>query len=109
VTAHPQKMIRAVIRPEREAEVLNRLESAGFYAMTKLPVLGRGRQGGIQVGTINYDDLAKLMLIVVVDAADLPRAVQAIEEGARTGHHGDGKIFIQAVRESYTIRSGEKE
>lgn len=109
MTARPQKMIRAVIRPEREAEVLGRLEAEGFYAMTKLPVLGRGRQGGVQVGAINYDDLSKLMLILVVDVADLPRAVQAIEEGARTGHQGDGKIFIQAVRESYTIRSGAKE
>ena len=109
MTARPQKMIRAIIRPEREAEVLGRLEAEGFYAMTKAPVLGRGRQGGIQVGAINYDDLAKLMLILVVDAADLPRAVKAIEDGARTGHHGDGKIFIQAVRESYTIRNGSKE
>jgi nitrogen regulatory protein PII 1 len=103
------KLIRAVIRPEREAEVLGRLEAAGFYAMTKTPVLGRGRQQGIQVGAVSYDELAKLMLILMVEEADLPRAVQAIEEGGRTGHYGDGKIFIQAVRESYTIRSGTQD
>ncbi|MEW6325051.1 MAG: P-II family nitrogen regulator [Nitrospirota bacterium] len=102
-------MIRAVIRPEREAEVLGRLEAAGFYAMTKTPVLGRGEQRGIQVGAVSYDELAKLMLILVVDEADLSRAARAIEEGARTGHHGDGKIFVQKVRESYTIRSGTRD
>lgn len=104
-----QMMIRTVIRPEREAEVLSRLEAEGFYAMTKVPVLGRGEQRGIQVGAVSYDELAKLMLLLVVDEADLPRAVQAIEEGGRTGHHGDGKIFIQTVMESYTIRSGTRD
>jgi nitrogen regulatory protein PII 1 len=105
----PQIMIRAVIRPEREAEVLGRLEAEGFYAMTKAPVLGRGEQRGIQVGAVSYDELAKLMLMVVVDETDLPRAVRAIEESGRTGHHGDGKIFVQTVRESYTIRSGTRD
>ena len=100
------KMIRAIIRPERETEVLSRLEAQGFYAMTKVPVLGRGRQRGIQVGTISYDELAKLMLILVVEDADCQRAVQAIEEEAHTGHPGDGKIFIQEVREVYTVRTG---
>ncbi len=109
MTGRSQKLIRAIIRPEREAEVLSRLEAEGFYAMTKTPVLGRGRQQGIQVGAVSYDELAKLMLILVVEEADLPRAVQAIEAGGRTGHYGDGKIFIQTVRESYTIRSGTRD
>lgn len=103
------KMIRAIIRPEREAQVLGRLETEGFYAITKTPVLGRGQQRGIQVGAVNYDELAKLMLILVVGDADCSRAVQAIEEAAHTGHPGDGKIFIQEVREVYTIRTGVQE
>ncbi len=109
MTSSTRTLIRAVIRPEREAQVLERLEAEGFYAMTKVPVMGRGRQRGIQVGEVAYDELAKVMLCIVVDRADLPRVVQAIEEGGRTGHHGDGKIFIQRVRESYTIRSGARE
>jgi len=104
-----QILIRAVIRPEREAEVLARLEAEGFYAMTKVPVMGRGQQRGIQIGAVAYDELAKLMLLIVIDKADMPRAVQAIEGGARTGHPGDGKIFIQPVLESYTIRSGAQD
>ena len=103
------KIIRAMIRPEREAQVLSSLETAGFYAITKVPVLGRGQQRGIQVGAVSYDELAKLMLILGVDDADCPRAVQAIEEAAYTGHPGDGKIFIQEVRQVYTIRTGRQE
>lgn len=103
------KMIRAIIRPEREAEALQRLEAAGLYATTKLAVRGRGRQRGITVGAVSYDELAKVMLMVVVEDADVPRALQAIQEGARTGHPGDGRIFVQTVREAYNVRRGQRE
>lgn len=103
------KMLRALIRPEREAEVLRRLEAEDLYAVTKTPVRGRGKQRGIKVGAVSYDELAKLMLILIVPDADLGRAVGAIEAGARTGHPGDGRIFVQTVREAYNVRTGKRE
>jgi len=103
------KMIRTIIRPERELEVMKALEAAGIYAMTKIPVLGRGRQRGIQVGRVSYDMLAKLMIMLFVEEADLEKAVAAIESGADTGHPGDGKIFVQTVSESYSVRTGMKD
>lgn len=102
------KMIRAIIRPEREEAVLKNLEEVGVFAVTKSPVLGRGRQRGIQVGNVSYDLLAKVMLLLVVDDADYPAAVDAIERGADTGHPGDGKLFVQQVSQVYTIRTGEE-
>ncbi len=102
-------MIRTVIRPERENEVMKALEKSGIYAMTKIPVLGRGRQRGIQVGRVSYDILAKLMIILFVEDADYEKAIQAIECGADTGHPGDGRIFVQSVSESYSVRTGVKE
>ncbi|TAK06180.1 MAG: P-II family nitrogen regulator [Candidatus Manganitrophaceae bacterium] len=102
------KLIRAVIRPEREEAVMSRLEAAGLYAVTKMPVLGRGKQRGIQVGAVHYDLLSKLMLLLIVGDEEYPQAIAAIEQGAETGHPGDGKIFVQEVSESYTIRTGEK-
>jgi len=72
------KLLKAIFRPEREDEVIRALERAGFYAMTKLDVLGRGRQKGIQVGEVTYDELAKLMLMIVVEDRDCDRAVEAI-------------------------------
>lgn len=100
------KMIRAVIRPEREDSVLNQLEAAGFPAVTKMDVLGRGKQKGIQVGDTVYDELAKTMLILVVDDAKLSDAVEAIRQSAVTGNPGDGKIIVTPVDEVYTIRTG---
>jgi nitrogen regulatory protein PII 1 len=103
------KMIRAIIRPEKETETLNRLEAKGFYAVTKTAVLGRGQQRGIQVGPVSYDALAKLMLILVVEDQQVLPAVEAIEAGAYTGHPGDGKIFIQEVTGTFTVRTGKQE
>ena len=100
------KLIRAIVRPDREAEVLTALETAGFYAVTKLPVRGRGRQKGIQVGAVSYDELSKLMLLLAVEDADLARALDAIEGAAWTGHPGDGRISVQALEQVYTVRTG---
>jgi nitrogen regulatory protein PII 1 len=102
------KLIRAVIRPEREAAVLAALEAEGFHAVTKVPVRGRGRQRGVQVGKVSYDELAKLMLLVAVEDAGLERALTAVETGAWTGRPGDGRIFVQDIARVYTVRSGER-
>jgi len=102
------KMIRAIVRPEREEEVTRKLEEAGLFAMTKLQVLGRGKQRGIQVGAIRYDTLAKVMFILAVEENEYDKAIAAIEAGGRTGRPGDGKIFVQEILESYTVRTGVK-
>lgn len=102
------KMIRAIIRPEKEEEVVNALEKAGFFALTKMDVLGRGRQRGIQIGNIVYDELGKTMLMVVVKDEEVAKAEEAIAMAAKTGNYGDGKIFVSLVDEAYTIRTGEK-
>lgn len=103
------KMIKAFIRPEKESEVLRKLESAGFWAMTKWDVLGRGRQRGIQVGAQTYEELSKLCLMLVVQDQEASKAVEAILKGARTGNPGDGRVFVSEVKESYTVRTGRAE
>ena len=101
------KMIRAVIRPEKEEGVLRTLEAAGFPAVTKLDVLGRGKQKGLHVGSVTYDELAKTLLMIVVEDAKLPQAIAAIRSGAITGNPGDGKIIVSPVDEVCTIRTGK--
>lgn len=101
------KMIRAFIRPEKENEVVLALEGAGFHSLTKMPVFGRGKQKGLQVGPIYYDELPKTLLMMVVDDEDASRVVDIIEDKARTGFIGDGKIFVSPVEEAHTIRTGE--
>ena len=101
------KMVRAFIRPEKEQEVVQALEGAGYGSLTKLPVFGRGKQKGLQVGPIYYDELPKTLLMLVVEDEAAKHAVEVIEDKARTGFIGDGKIFISPVEEAYTIRTGE--
>lgn len=102
------KLIRTIIRPEREEQVVAALEAAGIVSLTKMDVLGRGQQRGIQVGATVYDELPKVQLMIVVDDAKIEPALAAIAAGAKTGQHGDGKVFISPVEIAYTIRTGQK-
>ena len=105
-------MIRAIIRPEKADSVLAALMDAGFPAVTKYSVAGRGKQRGIKIGEVTYDEIPKTMLMSVVNRADKDFVIKTITETARSGGKGafgDGKIFISDVEESYTISSGVKE
>ncbi|HEC97906.1 MAG TPA: P-II family nitrogen regulator [Nitrospirae bacterium] len=102
------KMIRAFIRPEKEQEVVLALEGAGFPSVTKMPVFGRGKQKGLQVGPVHYDELPKTLLMIVVDDEDEKQVVKLIHEKAKTGFIGDGKIFVSPVDTAYTVRTGEE-
>ncbi|HCG98354.1 MAG TPA: nitrogen fixation protein NifD [Actinobacteria bacterium] len=101
------KMIRAFIRPEKEQEVVLALEGSGYPSLTKMPVFGRGKQKGLQVGPIHYDELPKTLLMTVVEDKDLDAVVGIIQDKARTGFIGDGKIFVSPVESVYTVRTGE--
>jgi nitrogen regulatory protein PII 1 len=102
-------LIRAIVRPERVGSVLSELLDAGFPAITKLDVYGRGKQRGVKVGEIVYDEIPKEMLLLVCNDIDREDAVKVILEAARTGENGnfgDGRIFISPVEEAYTISTG---
>ena len=101
------KLIQAIVGPEKETEVIRGLEQAGLSALTKWDVLGRGRQKGIQVGAAVYGELSKLCLMLVVQDGDAAKAIEAILNTAKTGHPGDGRIFVSDVKEAYTIRTGK--
>ena len=103
------KMIQAIVRPDREEPVAAALAKASFPALTKWDVVGRGRQQGIQVGSQIYDELAKSMVMIVVQDEQAERVVEVIREAAFSGYAGDGKIFIAPVDEAYTIRTGKAE
>jgi len=102
------KMLRAIVRPEKVEEVSDSLEKAGFPALTRLDVLGKGKEGGVQVGRTLYGELPKTMLIVVVSDEKAEKAAQAILKSAKTGNYGDGKLFISPVEKAFTIRTGEE-
>jgi len=102
-------MIKAIIRPEKVGIVLSELCDAGFPAVTKLDVVGRGKQRGVKVGDVHYDELPKEMLMLVVNDEDKDDVVKIIIRSSKTGvkgAFGDGKIFVSKVDEAYTISSG---
>lgn len=104
-------LVRAIIRPEKVGVVLSELLSAGYPAVTKMDVYGRGKQKGVKVGEVYYDEIPKDMLLIVVDDADKDDVVKIIMKYARTGesgHFGDGRIFVSPVEEAYTISTKKK-
>ena len=101
------KMVRAIIRPEKEVAVAAALANGGIPAMTKWDVLGRGKQQGVQVGDHFYDELAKCIFMVVVEDDQVTSVVDCIQTAATTGFPGDGRVFVTDVESAYTLRTGE--
>lgn len=105
-------LIRSIVRPEKVDDVLAALMEAGFPGVTKMSVVGRGKQRGIKIGEITYDEIPKELLLTVVKDQDKDFVIRTIIKAARSGEKGafgDGKIFVVPVEEVYTISSGIKE
>lgn len=99
-------LVRAIIRTQKVGEVLSELLSAGFPAVTKMDVFGRGKQKGVKVGEVYYDEIPKEMLLMVVKDEDKDDVIKIIMKYARTGekgNFGDGRIFVSPVEQAYTI------
>ena len=105
-------MIQSVVRPEKVHEVMKALLDAGFPGVTKMDAFGRGKQRGLKVGEITYDELPKVQLLVVVADGDKDLVVETILKSARTGAKGafgDCKIFISKVDETWTVSNSSKD
>ena len=106
------QLVRAIVRPEKKDEVLAELTRAGFNAATVVDVVGRGKQKGIQIGGIIYDEIPKTLIMAAIRDEDRDDIVRVILKAAKTsakGAYGDGKIFISPVDAAYTISSGQQE
>lgn len=100
------KLVTAVIRAQQVYKVTDALAEAGFNAYSRWSVLGRGKQKGIKVGEIVYDELPKEMIYVVVSPKEKDEVVDIIIKSARVtenGNPGDGKIFVTNIEEEYSI------
>jgi nitrogen regulatory protein P-II 2 len=105
------KLIIAVIKPFKLAEVRDALTRIGVHGMTVSEVKGYGRQKGhteIYRGAeyaINF--LPKVRIDVAVASEQLDQVVDAIAGAAKTGQIGDGKIFVMPLEQAVRIRTGE--
>lgn len=105
------KKIEAIVKPFKLDDIKDRLQEIGIAGMTVSEVKGFGRGGGkapIYPGAeYIIDFVPKIKLEIVVDDDLVHEAIEAIMEAARTGHVGDGKIFVLPVDEAIRIRTGE--
>ncbi len=107
------KKVEAIIRPFKLEDVKLALVNAGIVGMTVSEVRGFGRQKGqverYRGSEFTVEFLQKLKLEIVVDDAQVDTVVGAIQEAARTGEIGDGKIFISPVDSVIRIRTGDRD
>jgi len=106
------KKIEAIIKPFKLDEVKEGLTEIGVQGMTVSEVKGFGRQRGhteiYRGAEYTVDFVPKLKLEVVVAAELAPQVVKLIEEKAKTGAIGDGKVFVTTLDEVIRIRTGER-
>jgi nitrogen regulatory protein PII len=107
------KKVEAIIRPFKLEDVKIALVNAGIVGMTVSEVRGFGRQKGqverYRGSEFTVEFLQKLKLEIVVDDDRVDTVVSAIQEAARTGEIGDGKIFVSTIDSVIRIRTGDRD
>lgn len=106
------KKIEAIIKHFKLDEVRKALTDIGLVGMTVIEVKGFGRQKGhmeVYRG-VEYEVqfLPKIKIDVAVPEEKLEAALKAIEDAAKTGEIGDGKIFVYSIEDVVRIRTGER-
>jgi nitrogen regulatory protein P-II 2 len=105
------KLITAIVQPHRLDPVREALTGMGIHGMTVTEVKGYGRQKGhtevYRGAEYQVAYLPKVKIEVAVDDSRVDAVVAAIIQAARTGHIGDGKIFITEILGAVRIRTGE--
>ena len=106
------KKVEAIIKPFKLDEVKEALAKEGIEGMTVTEVKGFGRQKGhtelYRGAEYVVEFLPKVKLEILVDDDRAAVVALAIEDAARSGQIGDGKIFILPVEEALRIRTGER-
>ena len=106
------KKIEAIIKPFKIDDVKEGLTEIGVQGMTVSEVKGFGRQRGhkeiYRGAEYEVDFVPKLKIEVIVDSELAPQVIKLIEQKAKTGSIGDGKIFITSLDEVIRIRTGER-
>lgn len=105
------KKIEAIIKPFKLEDVKDALTEKGINGMTVSEVKGYGRQQGhselYRGAEYVVDFLPKIKIELVVASEQVDEIISAIEEAAKTGKIGDGKIFVSDIDKIVRIRTGE--
>jgi nitrogen regulatory protein P-II 1 len=106
------KKVEAIIKPFKLDEVKEALNEIGIQGITVSEVKGFGRQKGhtelYRGAEYVVDFIPKIKMEIIVADDMVSNVVDAIEQAAKTGRIGDGKIFVTPVDEVVRIRTGER-
>ena len=104
--------IEAVLQPSKLDAVKDALLEAGIEGMTILEARGHGRQKGhtefYRGREYTIDLIPKVKLEIVVADDMEKKVIDAVQTSARSGHIGDGKIFVSKIEEAIRIRNDER-
>jgi nitrogen regulatory protein P-II 1 len=106
------KLVEAIIKPFKLDEVKDALNELGIMGITVREVKGFGGQKGhtelYRGAEYVVDFIPKVKLEIAVSDDMVAKVIETIENSAKTGRIGDGKIFVMPLEEAVRIRTGEK-
>jgi len=95
------KNIIAVIRPSKASDTLEALRILGINHITMTNVMGSGKQCGYSASyaysAVETNLLRKIKIEAVVDDTMMQKSIDAIIAVNKSGHRGDGKIFVTDI------------
>ena len=107
------KLIIAIVKPYKLEEVRDSLSAIGVQGMTISEARGFGRQKGqtelYRGAEYTTSFVPKMRLEIVVADGLAPTVLETIQQVARTGAIGDGKLFVLDVEQAVRIRTGEQD
>jgi nitrogen regulatory protein PII len=106
------KKIEAIIRTSKFEEVYEALSEIGLRFLSFMEIKGFGMEESTSqtyrgaTYDVGFIPRTKLEMVVTNDHVD--EVIQCILKVAKTGHIGDGKIFVYDLGLAYRIRTGEE-
>jgi nitrogen regulatory protein P-II 1 len=105
------KLVTAILKPHKFDDVKEALKKDGITGLTVTEVKGFGRQGGktetFRGSEYTVELLPKIKIELIVDEAQVAKAIETITAAGQTGKIGDGKIWVLGVDELVRIRTSE--
>ena len=106
------KKLECIIRPHKLEEVREALDKIDVHGMTVSEVRGFGRQKGHAEHYRGVEYKAeyqpKLKIEILVRDDQVKEVIKAVQESAKTGKFGDGKISVSHIEDVIRIRTGDR-
>jgi nitrogen regulatory protein PII len=107
------KEIKVICRKERVADLVAALRAAGVPRLTVSHVHALGSGVDPEHYSLSFEDGAaytgKAKIELVCKARDVSRLLEVVRTNGRSGHRGDGVIFVTPIEQVVKIRTGDED